>query len=225
MKILVVEDQIKVARYLADGLGQSGYGVEIAENGTDAIHLIQTGPYDLVLLDINLPDCSGFDVLRTIRLHSELPILLLTARNHIDDKVKGLELGADDYLAKPFQYPELLARVRALLRRRHLPTGHDILTVADLTLDPIRHRATRAGSPIDLTSKEFQLLALLMERQGEVLTRTQIASLVWDINFESETNVVEVAIHRLRRRVDGHASRKLIQTIRGVGYVLDTERR
>ena len=221
MRILIVEDEAKAADYLRQGLTESGYVADVARTGTDGKHLAETGEYDLVLLDVNLPGLSGWDVLQAIRARGATPVLMLTARGLLDEKVKGLDLGADDYLVKPFQFPELLARVRTLLRRGVRPPAQEALRVADLTLDPGRHRAFRGSTRINLTAKEFTLLQLLMRRTGEVLTRTQIASSVWDINFDSDTNVVEVAVRRLRIKVDDGFEPKLIHTIRGVGYVLE----
>lgn len=221
MRILIVEDEAKAADYLRQGLTESGYVADVARTGTDGKHLAETGEYDLVLLDVNLPGLSGWDVLAAIRARGATPVLMLTARGLLDEKVKGLDLGADDYLVKPFQFPELLARVRTLLRRGVRPPAQEALRVADLTLDPGRHRAFRGSTRINLTAKEFTLLQLLMRRTGEVLTRTQIASSVWDINFDSNTNVVEVAVRRLRIKVDDGFEPKLIHTIRGVGYVLE----
>lgn len=221
MKVLVVEDEPKAAEYLRQGLSESGYTVEIALNGTDGLQSAIHGDHALIILDVMLPGIDGFAVLSALRTAKQVPVLMLTARGHTDDKVRGFDLGADDYLAKPFQFPELLARVRALLKRGQ-PTAVDSgLRVADLELDSVRHRATRADQRIDLSAKEFALLSLLTQRTGEVLSRTQIASLVWDIHFDSDTNVVEVAIRRLRAKIDDPFDQKLIHTVRGVGYVLE----
>lgn len=219
MKILVVEDEAKAAAYLRQGLSENGYVVEIASSGTDGLHAAATGDHDLVILDVMLPGVDGYAVLSALRMSRQTPVLMLTARSRTEDKVKGFDLGADDYLIKPFQFPELLARVRALLKRGAPVT--QFLRVADLEVDAISHRATRAGQRIDLTAKEFALLVLLGRKTGQVLSRTQIASLVWDINFDSDTNVVEVAIRRLRAKVDDPFPTKLIHTVRGVGYVLE----
>ena len=223
MKILIVEDEKRAAAYLRQGLAESGYTVETALNGTDGLHLAVNGDHDLVILDVMLPGIDGFAVLSALRTTKQTPVLMLTARGQTGDKVKGLDLGADDYLVKPFQFPELLARVRALLKRGQGTTPENILRVADLEIDSIRHRATRAGQRIDLSAKEFALLTLLAQRAGDVLSRTEIASLVWDINFDSDTNVVEVAIRRLRVKVDEPFETKLIHTVRGVGYVLNPQ--
>lgn len=221
MRILVVEDEPKTADYLHQGLSESGYVVDVAHDGIDGRHLAQESEYDLIILDINLPGVDGWGVLQSIRSRGDTPVLMLTARGLLNDKIKGFDLGADDYLVKPFQFPELLARVRSLLHRGARTIAPDVLRLADLDLDSGRHRAFRGSTRIDLTAKEFALLHLLMRRAGEVLTRTQIASLVWDMNFDSDTNVVEVAIRRLRAKVDEPFERKLIHTVRGVGYVLE----
>ena len=221
MKILVIEDEPKAAGYLKQGLAESGYAVEVANNGTDGLHASMTGDHDLVILDLMLPGIDGFAVLSALRTARQVPVLMLTARGKTDDKVRGFDLGADDYLVKPFQFPELLARVRALLKRGQPATVDPVLRVADLEIDAVRHRATRGGQRIDLSAKEFALLTLLAQRTGEVLSRTQIASLVWDIHFDSDSNVVEVAMRRLRAKIDDPFPDKLIHTVRGVGYVLE----
>lgn len=221
MKLLVIEDEVRAADYLKQGLSENGYSVDVAHNGTDGLHAAANGDHDLVILDIMLPGIDGFAVLSALRTSKSTPVLLLTARGQTNEKVRGFELGADDYLVKPFQFPELLARVRALLRRGNVQARDTLLKIADLEVDPIRHRAIRSGKRVDLTAKEFALLTLLLQRSGEVLSRTQIASLVWDINFDSDTNVVEVAIRRLRAKVDDDFAEKLIHTVRGVGYVLE----
>ncbi|MES2412960.1 MAG: heavy metal response regulator transcription factor [Pseudomonadota bacterium] len=221
MKILVVEDEPKAADYLRQGLTESGYVVEVAHTGTDGLHLAITGDHSLVILDVMLPGIDGFALLSALRTSRQVPVLMLSARGKTDDKVRGFDLGADDYLVKPFQFPELLARVRMLLKRGQPAVADQVLKTADLEIDPIRHRATRGGLRIDLSAKEFALLTLLAKRTGEVLSRTQIASLVWDIHFESDTNVVEVAIRRLRLKIDDPFETKLIHTVRGVGYVLE----
>jgi two-component system copper resistance phosphate regulon response regulator CusR len=221
MKILVVEDERRAAEYLRQGLAESGYAVEVALNGTDGLHAAMNGDHDLIVLDVMLPGLDGFAVLAALRTAKQTPVLMLTARAQVNDKVHGFDLGADDYLVKPFQFPELLARVRTLLKRGKPVTMDPVQRVADLEIDPVRHRATRGGHRIDLTAKEFALLALLVQKVGEVLSRTQIASLVWDIHFDSETNVVDVAIRRLRAKIDDPFAMKLIHTVRGVGYVLE----
>lgn len=221
MKILIIEDEPKAAEYLRQGLSESGYTVEVAHSGTDGLHAAANGDHSLIVLDVMLPGIDGFAVLSALRTSRQVPVLMLTARDRLDDKVRGFELGADDYLVKPFQFPELLARVRTLLKRGQSAPAETLLRLADLEIDPVRHRATRGGQRIDLSAKEFALLSLLVQRAGQVLSRTQIASLVWDIHFDSDTNVVEVAIRRLRAKVDDPFAEKLIHTVRGVGYVLE----
>lgn len=222
MKILIVEDETKTGEYLRQGLTEAGFVVDLTANGIDGLHHALQGEHDLVILDVMLPGLDGWRVLETLRRRGlEMPVLFLTARDQVEDRVKGLELGADDYLVKPFSFAELLARVRTILRRgRGSPDG-TTLRVADLELDLLRRRVTRGGRRIDLTAKEFGLLELLMRRHGEVLPRSLIASQVWDMNFDSDTNVIEVAVRRLRAKVDEGHEPKLIQTVRGMGYVLD----
>ena len=221
MHVLVVEDEDTTRNYLCQGLREAGFVVDAAQDGTTGLHLLSTNTYDLLILDVMLPGTNGWTIIKRIRQAGcQIPALFLTARDSTEDLVKGLELGADDYLIKPFIYAELLARVRALLRRGSAPQS-DTLRIADLELDILRHKASRAGRPIELTRKEFALLSLLMRRSGEVLSRTLIASQVWDINFDSDTNLVDVSVGRLRRKVDGDSPLKLIHTIRGIGYVLE----
>jgi len=222
MRILVVEDELKTADYLRKGLGESGYLVEVALNGLDGLHLIQEGEFDLIILDVMLPGLDGWQLLQVIRRRLPTPVLFLTARDAVEDRVKGLELGADDYLVKPFSYAELLARVRTLLRRGP-PREVEQFRVADLELDLLRRRVTRAGERVSLTNKEFALLHLLLSREGEVLSRAYIASQVWQMNFDSDTNVVDVAIRRLRAKIDDPYPLKLIHTVRGMGYVLEVQ--
>ncbi len=221
MKILLVEDEVRAAAYLQQGLSENGFSVEMAHTGIDGLHAAVNGDHDLIILDVMLPGIDGFAVLTALRTSRQVPVLMLTARGQTDDKVKGFELGADDYLVKPFEFPELLARVRSLLKRGQQASTPDILRVGDLELDPVKHRATRAGQRIDLSAKEFALLALLVQKSGQVLSRTQITSMVWDINFDSNTNVVEVAVRRLRAKIDEPFAQKLLHTVRGVGYVLE----
>ena len=224
MKILIVEDEPKTGEYLRQGLNEAGFVADLAANGSDGLHLALHGEYDLVILDVMLPELDGWQVLASLRRRGlEMPVLFLTARDSVEDRVKGLELGADDYLVKPFAFSELLARVRTLLRRGGKTKESDLLKAGDLELDLMRRRVTRAGKKIDLTSKEFSLLELLLRRQGEVLPRSLIASQVWDMNFDSDTNVIEVAIRRLRAKIDDGFERKLIHTARGMGYVLEAE--
>ncbi|WP_409319492.1 heavy metal response regulator transcription factor [Pseudomonas sp. KCJK9016] len=221
MRILVVEDELKAAEYLHQGLTESGYIVDHAVNGADGLHLAQQQAYDLIILDVNLPGMDGWSLLEQLRRTHSTRVMMLTARGRLADKIRGLDLGADDYLVKPFEFPELLARVRTLMRRSENIPIPQVLKVADLELDPGRHRAFRGEQRIDLTTKEFALLHLLMRQSGEVLTRTQIISLVWDMNFDCDTNVVEVSIRRLRAKIDDPFDSKLIHTLRGVGYVLE----
>lgn len=223
MRILLIEDEVKTADYMRQGLTESGYVVDVSNNGVNGCHLALTYNYDAIILDINLPEMEGWDVLKKIREHKEAGIIIVSARGRLEEKVRGLDLGADDYIVKPFQFPELLARIKTLIRRTDSsPLSPDVLVVDDLQLDQGRHRAVRAGKRIDLTAKEFTLLHFLMRHAGEVLTRTQVVSTVWDINFDCDTNVVEVAIRRLRAKIDDPFDRKLIHTLRGVGYVLES---
>lgn len=224
MRILIIEDEEKAADYLRQGLTESGYIVDIANTGLDGFHLALQTDYSLILLDVNLPTMDGWEVLELIRRRKQTRVIMLTAHSRLEEKVRGFELGADDYLVKPFQFPELLARIRTLLRRGETVMVNESLQIADLVLDPSGHKAFRAGQRIDLTSKEFALLHLMLRRRGEVLTRTEITSLIWDMNFDCDTNVVEVAIRRLRVKVDEPFEHRLIHTIRGVGYLLEDQR-
>jgi two-component system copper resistance phosphate regulon response regulator CusR len=222
MKLLVVEDETKTGDYLRQGLIEAGFVVDLARDGQDGLHLGKSGDYALIILDVMLPKLNGWQILAGLRESAcETPVLFLTARDQVEDRVKGLELGADDYLIKPFAFSELLARVRTLLRRGSRVIESEQMRIADLELDLLRRRVTRAGQRIDLTSKEFALLELFMRRQGEVLPRSLIASQIWDMNFDSDTNVIEVAIRRLRAKVDDGFDQKLIKTVRGIGYVLE----
>jgi heavy metal response regulator len=224
MKLLVVEDELKLAGYLHKGLTEEGYVVDLAHTGVDGLHLAVSGDYDLILLDGMLPAIDGLTVLGTLRLSKQTPVLMLTARGRVEDRVQGLTAGADDYLVKPFAFSELLARIQTILRRagtiRPSPES-TLLKLADLELDLLRRKATRAGQRLDLTPKEFNLLSLLMRREGEVLSRTELAAQVWDMNFDSETNVVEVAVRRLRTKLDQPFETSLLHTVRGMGYVLE----
>ncbi|AUT70718.1 MULTISPECIES: heavy metal response regulator transcription factor [Paraburkholderia] len=220
MRILIVEDEPKMASYLHKGLTEASYTVDIADNGKDGLFLALHENFDLVVLDVMLPELGGFEVLKRLRAQKQTPVLLLTARDTVEDKVEGLELGADDYLSKPFAYAEFLARIRSLLRRA--PRGvRDVLVIADLEVDLIKRRVRRGDTRIDLTAQEFALLQLLAERQGEVLTRTFITSQIWDMNFDSDTNVVDVAVKRVRAKIDNSFDKKLLHTVRGMGYVLE----
>ncbi len=222
MKILIVEDALKTGSYLQQGLSEAGFGVDLARDGNDGLHCALTDGYDLVILDVMLPGIDGWAVLQGIRnAGGDMPVLFLTARDQVEDRVRGLESGADDYLVKPFAFSELLARVRTLLRRGGKTTEPEFLRAANLELDLMRRRVRRSGKRIDLTAKEFALLELLLRRQGEVLPRSLIASQVWDMNFDSDTNVIEVAVRRLRAKVDDGFAPKLIRTVRGMGYVLE----
>ena len=222
MKILIVEDEPKTGDYLKQGLVEAGFVVDLVRDGQDGLHHALTETYDLAILDVMLPGLDGWSVLRGIRTAGkDTPVLFLSARDHVDDRVKGLELGADDYLVKPFAFSELLARVRTLLRRGAKASAAEFLRAADLECDLLRRRVTRAGRRIELTAKEFALLELLLRRQGEVLPRSLIASQVWDMNFDSDTNVIEVAMRRLRAKLDDNFEPKLIRTVRGMGYVLE----
>lgn len=220
MRILIVEDDPKTGDYLKRGLTENGFVVDVVRDGVDGKFYAAHGDYQLVILDVGLPKVDGWQLIADIRRQKDTPVLFLTARDKVEDRVKGLELGADDYLVKPFAFSELLARIRTVLRRGKT-VEPEVFKIADLELDLPRHRAFRGGNRIDLTAKEFTLLALFMRRTGEVLSRTYIAGQVWDMNFDSDTNVVEVAVKRLRAKVDDPFERKLIHTIRGVGYVLE----
>ena len=224
MKILVIEDEHKLALYLRKGLSEEGYVVDLAHNGIDGLHLATEGEYDLLVLDRMLPGIDGLAVLAALRQSKQTSVLMLTARILVEDRVRGLRAGADDYLLKPFAFSELVARIQVLLRRVNgvnQDTEATMLKLADLDLDLVRRKATRAGKRLDLTPKEFNLLSLMLRRQGEVLSRTELAEQVWDMNFDSETNVVEVAIRRLRSKLDVPFDSPLLQTVRGMGYVLE----
>ena len=221
MRILIVEDEPKTAAFLAKGLSEHGFVADVVANGRDGLHAARTQTYDLAILDVMLPGCDGWTILRELRAAgSQMPVLFLTAKDTVADRVKGLELGADDYLVKPFAFSELLARVRTILRRGSARQPETV-RVADLEIDLLRHKAQRDGQRLDLSPKEFSLLSLLMRRAGEVLSRTLIAEQVWDMNFHSDTNVVDVHIRRLRAKVDDPFPQKLIHTVRGAGYVLE----
>ena len=224
MRLLVIEDEVRLADFLKKGLTEAGYVVDVAHDGIDGLHLAVEGTYDLVILDVMLPGKDGFEVLSSLRRVRRTPVLMLTARDSVEDRVKGLVDGADDYLVKPFSFSELLARVQALLRRGGSERDMQPLSslrLADLELDMARRKATRAGKKLDLTPKEFNLLVLFLQRRGQILSRTVLAEQVWDINFDSDLNVVEVAIRRLRAKVDEPFAKRLIHTVRGMGYVLE----
>jgi len=220
MRLLIVEDELKAGDYLLKGLTESGFVADLARTGPDGLFQAMEHDYDLIVLDVMLPGMDGWQVLQELRRRKSTPVLCLTARDELADRLKGLELGADDYLVKPFAFAELVARVRTILRRGPLRES-EILEIADLTIDTIKRRVTRAGQRIDLTAKEYAMLHLLARRAGEVLSRSLIASQVWDVNFDSNTNVVDVSIRRLRAKVDDPFEHKLIHTLRGMGYVLD----
>ncbi|MEE8502976.1 MAG: response regulator transcription factor [candidate division NC10 bacterium] len=223
MRLLVVEDEKKVARFVKKGLEEEGYAVDVAPDGEEGLGMALDGVHDLIILDIHLPRMDGLGVLQELRKKKvTTPVLLLTVRATIEDKVLGLDAGADDYLTKPFAFQELLARVRALLRRR-ADAEAPVLQVGDLTLDPARRLASRGGEKIDLTPKEFALLAYFMRNSGRVLTRTMISEHVWDYDFDTMTNVIDVYVNYLRKKIDAGREPKLIHTVRGAGYVLKAE--
>lgn len=225
MRVLVVEDELKLAEYLRKGLSEEGYVVDVAHNGVDGLHQALEIGYDIVLLDQMLPGIDGLSLLAALRRNKHTPVLMLTARSAVADRVKGLQSGADDYLSKPFAFSELVARIEVLLRRARVDGVQDpsptLLTLADLEVDVLRRRATRSGMRLDLTAKEFALLTLFLRRQGEVLSRAEIAEQVWDMNFDSNTNVIDVAVGRLRGKIEVPGQRKLLHTVRGMGYVLE----
>jgi two-component system, OmpR family, copper resistance phosphate regulon response regulator CusR len=221
MRLLVIEDEKKAAAYIKKGLSESGFVVDTSANGEDGLHLALTGSYDLIILDVMLPKQDGWSVLTQLRgAGKDSPVILLTARDAVPDRVRGLGLGADDYLVKPFAFSELLARIQTILRRSSSHPA-DRMRVADLEIDVAHHKVHRGGQRIDLRPKEFLLLTLLARRAGEVLGRTLISEQVWDMNFDSGTNVVDVQVRRLRFKVDEPFAKKLIHTVRGVGYVLE----
>jgi heavy metal response regulator len=223
MRLLVIEDEKKVARFIKKGLEEEGYAVDLAFDGEEGLAMVLDQVHDLIILDIALPEIDGLQVLKKLRERNiRTPVLLLTVRATIEDKVLGLDSGADDYLTKPFAFQELLARIRALLRRK-AEAGPPLLRVEDLVLDPARHLVTRGGERIDLTSKEFALLEYLMRNAGRVLSRAMISEHVWDYDFDTGTNVIDVYVNYLRRKIDSGRDKKLIHTVRGSGYVLKTE--
>jgi two-component system copper resistance phosphate regulon response regulator CusR len=225
LKILIIEDEPKTGDYLRQGLREAGFVVDLVKDGLDGLYLGIEGDQDLIILDVMLPRMDGWGVLQALNQAGiSTPVIFLTAKDQVEERVRGLELGATDYLIKPFSFAELLARVRNVLRRGPSSLESTTLQVVDLEMDLLRRRVTRAGRRIDLTPKEFGLLELLVRRQGEVLPRSLIASMVWDMNFDSDTNVIEVAMRRLRAKVDEGFDTRLIQTVRGVGYVLEANK-
>ena len=222
MRVLIIEDEEKTADYLHRGLTEQGYTVDLARDGVGGLHLALESDYAVIILDVMLPELDGFGVLKALRARKQTPVIMLTARERVEDRIRGLREGADDYLGKPFSFLELVARLQALTRRSG--GGHEPvqISVADLWVDLISRKASRAGVRLDLTANEFSLLSVLARRQGEILSKTSIAEMVWDINFDSDANVVEVAIKRLRAKLDGPFEQKLLHTIRGMGYVLES---
>ncbi|WNW13615.1 heavy metal response regulator transcription factor [Pseudomonas sp. DTU_2021_1001937_2_SI_NGA_ILE_001] len=223
MRVLIIEDERKTADYLHRGLSEQGYSVDLAGDGIEGLHLSLENEYAVIVLDVMLPGLDGFGVLRALRARKQTPVIMLTAREQVDDRIRGLQEGADDYLGKPFSFLELVARLQALTRRSSAQEPVQI-SIADLRIDLLSRKASRAGVRLELTAKEFALLSVLARRQGQILSKTSIAELVWDINFDSDTNVVEVAIKRLRAKLDGPCEHKLLHTIRGMGYVLEDRR-
>jgi two-component system, OmpR family, copper resistance phosphate regulon response regulator CusR len=220
MKVLLIEDEPKVVEYLRNGLSEQGWVVDVATDGEDGAFMAMEYDFDVVILDVMLPKLDGFSVLKRIRAQKQTPVIMLTARDRVDDRVQGLRAGADDYLIKPFSFLELVERLHALTRRARTQES-TLICVGDLRVDLISRRASRDGTRLELTAKEFQLLSVLARRHGEILSKTQITELVWDVNFESDTNIVETAIKRLRAKLDGPFANRLLHTIRGMGYVLE----
>lgn len=223
MKILIIEDEPKTAEYLANGLVEAGYAVDCANNGVDGLHLARENAYQLILLDVMLPEMDGWTVMERLRAHGPTPVLFLSARGTLEDRLRGLGLGADEYLVKPFSFAELLARIRIILRRGQATAQALVLSLGDLQVDVVKHRCERAGVRIALTNKEFKLLVCFLEHTEQVLSRTFLASRVWDMNFDSDTNVVDVAVRRLRQKIDDPFPVRLIHTVHGVGYRCELE--
>lgn len=225
MRLLIIEDEIRLADYLKKGLIENGFVVDIARDGIDGKHLATEGVYDVILLDVMLPGIDGFGILSALREKNHTPVIMLTARDKVEDRVRGLQNGADDYLVKPFSFTELLARIQALLRRSSNSTQQEATTLllGDLELDLASRKVKRASQRLDLSTKEFNLLVLLLRKKGQVLSRTVLAEQVWDMNFDSDTNVVDVAVRRLRAKLDDPFAEKLLHTVRGMGYVLDNK--
>ncbi|WP_296253643.1 heavy metal response regulator transcription factor [Pseudomonas sp. UBA4194] len=223
MRVLIIEDEDKTADYLRKGLSEQGFTVDVASDGIEGLHMGLETEYAVIVLDVMLPGLDGYGVLRALRARKQTPVIMLTARERVEDRVRGLREGADDYLGKPFSFLELVARLQALTRRTSSQEPVQI-SIADLWIDLLSRKASRAGQRLELTAKEFSLLTVLARRQGEILSKTAIAELVWDINFDSDVNVVEVAIKRLRAKLDGPFEEKLLHTIRGMGYVLESRR-
>ncbi|MYN27266.1 heavy metal response regulator transcription factor [Duganella levis] len=223
MKILVIENDPRTGDYLRAGLDESGYVVDLARNGQDGLHLATTLHYDLILLDVSMPGMDGWEVMRQLGPSPAAPVIFLSARDELADRLKGLELGAEDYLGKPFSFAELLARIRVALRRNNHGRPEDGLRIADLHVDVLTRRVTRAGQRLTLTNQEFTLLTFFVEHQGLALSRSLIASRVWDMNFDSDTNVVDVAVRRLRQKIDAPFAMRLIHTVHGVGYRCEAE--
>ncbi|MFC3146943.1 response regulator [Piscinibacterium candidicorallinum] len=222
MQVLVVEDDPKVLSYLRQGLSEEGHNVQFAQTGTNGLHLALEFEFDAVILDVMLPEIAGIEVLKRLRAVKRTPVLILSAQGSVEQRVQGLAAGADDYLVKPFAFSELVARLRAITRRQsEVPRDEQVLTCADLVVNLPAHRVTRGGNELKLTAKEFKLLVTLLSKVGEVVSRTRLAELVWDIHFDSDTNFVDVAVRRLREKVDPPLSNRLIHTVRGVGYVIE----
>ncbi|MBS0358021.1 MAG: heavy metal response regulator transcription factor [Proteobacteria bacterium] len=222
MHILIVEDEKKTTGYLEKGLKENNFNVIVAHDGIEGAYYALNYDIDLIVLDVKLPKMTGWDVITRIRKEKKsVPVIFLTARDSVEDRVKGLELGADDYLIKPFAFSELLARIRTQLKKTHMHENHEIISVEDLEIDCFKYKVNRAGKNITLTKKEFSLLLLLARRQGELLSRTYIAEQVWNINYENESNVIDVSIRRLRQKIDDGHERKLIHTLRGLGYKME----